>query len=82
MKYSYFQPKTLYHLCRKPKAHLYFQNSCFCCPSGVGAQLEKGALPPFDPPDLVLRLAWPNPELALLAQPFYLRQGTSMQVKG
>ena len=34
----------------------------------VGAQLEKGAPPPFDPPNLVPHFAWPNPELALLAQ--------------
>ena len=41
--------------------------SCFRRPPGAGAQLEKGAPPPFDPPDLVPRFARPNPELASLA---------------
>ena len=46
--------------------HLSFTSS-FRRPPGVGAELEKGAPPPFDPPDLVPRFARPNPELASLA---------------
>ena len=44
-----------------------FDTSSFRRPPGVGAELEKGAPPPFDPPDLVPRFARPNPELASLA---------------
>ena len=38
--------------------------SSFRRPPGVGAELEKGAPPPFDPPDLVPRFARPNQRLA------------------
>ena len=44
----------------------YVYTSSFRRPPGVGAELEKGAPPPFDPPDLVPRFARPNPELASL----------------
>ena len=49
--------------------------SFFQRPPGVGAKLEKGAPPPFDPPDLVPRFARPNPELDSLAQPFLALPG-------
>ena len=51
------------------------RTSFFQRPPGVGAKLEKGAPPPFDPPDLVPRFARPNPELASLAQPSFALPG-------
>ena len=53
----------------------YSDTSFFQRPPGVGAKLEKGAPPPFDPPDLVPRFARPNPELASLAQPSFALPG-------
>ena len=51
----------------KVKYRTVYNTSFFQRPPGVGAKLEKGAPPPFDPPDLVPRFARPNPELASLA---------------